>query len=129
MNCQPTTITIAVSAPDAVPRMLRNGSSPRPIPTYGSNNRLYSNAIAAVDSSSGRKNSDDSTARLRCSPAAHTPIRIDSGVCVAQQSTVSSSVVQVTSQIASLLNRRGQLFPPQKAGVPTPVQSVNDRDQ
>jgi hypothetical protein len=112
MNCQPTTNTIAASAPVLEPRMFWNGPNSAASPKYGSSSRFHINATAALDNSSGRKKIDDRIARLRCGPAAHTPSSSAMGVCVAQPSAVSRSVVFVASRIRSSLNSRTQLSNP-----------------
>src|SRR5689334_20959782 len=83
-------------------------------------------AIAAVDISSGRKKIDDSTARLRCRPAAHTPRSRASGVCTAQHSTVSTALIRSESHTEESDSNRLQLSRPLKVGVPRPFQEVKD---
>lgn len=98
MNCQPPTNATVSRAPVDEPMTFGSMPTQGPMvlitPKLGSSSAWNSIAMAVVESSSGMKNTAESTALLRCLPAAQTPRSSATGVWNAQLIEVSSRLSQ-----------------------------------
>ena len=83
--------------------------------------------MAVVDSSSGRKNTVDIMARLRCRPADHTPSSSASGVWISQESRVSRKVTLSPLSASGSSGSARQFSRPAHCGEPCPFHRVRLR--
>jgi hypothetical protein len=98
--------------------------SPAPSPKFGSSSALYVIEIAAELSSNGMKYSTARNPRYRLCAARNTPIRIDSGVCTAHDSTMTRNVTHRACGRPGSLSVAFQLVRPDGWISPIPSQVV-----
>lgn len=96
-------------------------------PKLGSSRAWKSMAMAVVESSSGMKKTAESTALLRCRPAAQTPRSSATGVWKAQLTVVSRRLSQAAWRNSGSLNSRVQLSRPAGVGEFSPSHWQKER--
>src|SRR5690606_8449354 len=101
-------------------------SRPFARPKLGSSSDLKVIAIAAEESSSGRKYRIASTLRYRCGPARKAPSRMLIGVCSSHVATIMSRTSPRPFQVLDLPSASIQLVSPVNSMAPIPFQVVKE---